>query len=103
MKNLIIFIGILFVLYLIGFLFDENRIDSKYECMSFQHSNAYRGIAALIIMFQHVAGKYGVRYLTPLGGTGVAIFLISSGYGLNESYKRRGIGGGIGFLRLLGC
>lgn len=28
---------------------------------------------------------------TPLGGTGVAIFIFISGYGLNESYKKKGL------------
>lgn len=35
----------------------------------------------------------GGRLLTPLGGIGVAMFLITSGYGLNESYKRNGLNG----------
>lgn len=97
MKNLIIFLVICLVLYGVGFL----KPMTKYSFMSFEHSNACRGIAALIIMLQHVAGKFGVRYFTPLGGVGVTIFLILSGYGLNESYKRRGIrGGGIGNLKL---
>lgn len=33
------------------------------------------------------------RVFTPLGGIGVAMFLILSGYGLNESFKRNGIEG----------
>jgi len=57
--------------------------------MSFTHSYIYRGIAALIIMLQHVAGSFKIRYLTPLGGIGVAMFLISSGYGLNESFIKK--------------
>lgn len=58
--------------------------------MSFAHADIYRGIATLIIILQHVSGLYGTRLFTPLGGIGVAIFLISSGYGLNESYKKLG-------------
>ena len=42
-------------------------------------------------MLQHYAGCKGVRYLTPLGGVGVAIFLVLSGFGLNESFKNNNI------------
>lgn len=56
-----------------------------------KHSLCFRGIAALIIMIQHISGAYGITYFTPLGGTGVAMFLIASGYGVNESYKKKGV------------
>lgn len=68
--------------------------------MSKSHTNICRGIAAIIIVFQHVACGFCVRYFTRQGGIGVAIFLILSGYGLNESFKSKGIGG-IGKLKLL--
>jgi len=92
MNDLVIFPTVLLALYVVGFLFkDKNKL--AYDFMSFGYSNAYRAMVVLIIMLQHVAGGSGVRYLTPLGGIGVAVFLISSGYGLNESYKRRGVRG----------
>lgn len=94
MRNLLIFVAIIFVFYLLGFVFKDKNFKADYEFMSFTHSNSYRAVAALIIMLQHVAGGFGVRYFTPLGGIGVAVFLISSGYGLNESYKRYGVCGG---------
>lgn len=55
MKNLLIFLTLLCLLYLIGFIIREKTIH-KYRFMSFEHSQAYRGIAALVIMLQHVAG-----------------------------------------------
>lgn len=93
MRNLLVFLFIWFALYIIGY-FVSQKDNKDFEFMSKSHTNICRGVAAIIIVFQHVAGGFGVRYLTPLGGIGVAIFLILSGYGLNESFKRKGIGGG---------
>ena len=78
------------LLYVIALL-SCSRNKSGFNFMSFDHSIAYRGVSALIIMLSHAAGRFGVRYFTPLGGIGVAVFLISSGYGLNESYKKKGM------------
>lgn len=44
-------------------------------------------------MFQHCAGSFGTNIFTPFGGTGVAMFLVLSGYGLNESRKAKGMDG----------
>lgn len=94
MKNLALFLLIWLCLYLIGFIGRKHE-DNEFEFMSRTHTNICRAIAAIIIVFQHVAGGFGVRYFTPLGGIGVAMFLILSGYGLSESYKKKGIGGGV--------
>ena len=59
--------------------------------LSFQMTDCYRGVAILLIMLSHVSGTMGTVLLTPLGGTGVAMFLFLSGYGLNESYKKHGL------------
>lgn len=42
----------------------------------------------------HLVGTFfcgGITYFTPLGGIGVAIFLLLSGYGLNESCAKSGL------------
>lgn len=45
-----------------------------------------------MIMLSHCSGSWPHgRLLTPFGGIGVSIFLIVSGYGLNESYKKHGL------------
>lgn len=92
MKNLGIFLVLLCALWLVDFLF-ENKQTADFKFMSVQHTNICRAVAAIIIILQHVAGGFGIRYLTPLGGIGVAIFLILSGYDLNESYKKKKSGG----------
>ena len=54
-------------------------------------SNFFKGLAIILVVFSHCIATFGIRYATPLGGIGVAIFLILSGYGLNESYKKKGL------------
>ena len=98
MRNLGIFLVLLCALWLAGFLF-ENKQTTDVKFMSVQHTNICRAVAAIIIILQHVSGRLGIRYFTPLGGIGVAIFLILSGYGLNESYKKKKSWGGTGSLK----
>ena len=52
-------------------------------------TSVYRGYAILIIMLCHVTGSWNFVGFTPLGGIGVAMFLFLSGYGLNESWKKK--------------
>ena len=57
-----------------------------------QYTTVAKGIAILLIMVCHSSGHWaGGRVLTPLGGIGVSIFLITSGFGLNESFKKSGL------------
>ena len=45
----------------------------------------------MLIMVGHISGTMHTVAFSPIGGTGVALFLIISGYGLNESYKKNGL------------
>lgn len=56
-----------------------------------------KGIAITLITIGHCFGDF-TRAITPFGGIGVALFLILSGYGLNESRLRQVSGnqGGLG-------
>lgn len=58
--------------------------------ISLTYSNVLRGVAILIIMIGHISGTMGTVAFSPLGGTGVALFLFISGYGLSESWKKSG-------------
>ena len=63
-----------------------------YPVLNKEATNAMRGVAIISVIISHfVGGGYGIRLVTPLGGIGVAMFLILSGYGINESYKRKGL------------
>lgn len=55
-------------------------------------TTAIKGIAILLIVICHV-GQFGfhIRMFVPLGGIGVAVFLILSGFGLMESYTKYGL------------
>ena len=62
--------------------------------MGQDYTQMLKGIAIIIIMLGHCSGLWVCgRLLTPFGGIGVSLFLIMSGYGLNESYLKRGLGG----------
>lgn len=63
------------------------------ELLARKNTDVYRGWAILIIMIGHISGCWNWVGLGPLGGMGVAMFLLLSGYGLHESYKRCGIEG----------
>ena len=49
-----------------------------------------KGLAIACIVYGHLGNFFGIRYLTPLGSIGVAMFLVVSGYGINESWKKNG-------------
>ena len=58
--------------------------------MSPDFTIAGKGVAILLVICCHMVGHW-IRYFTPLGGIGVCMFLILSGYGMNESYRKNGI------------
>ena len=58
------------------------------------NTQALRGIAALMIVFFHVVWGYGISPLLNMWGAFfVTIFIILSGYGLEESFRTRGLDG----------
>ncbi len=56
--------------------------------MNVTKTTVYKGIAILLVVICHSVGNFGhgFRFFTPLGGVGVAIFLLLSAYGLNEAW-----------------
>lgn len=61
--------------------------------MSRDNTEYLRGIAIFMVIAHYVSNNLDTRILTPWGGIGVAIFLIISGFGLNESFKKKGLHG----------
>ena len=59
--------------------------------LNFDFTNCLRGISILMIMIGHISGTMDTVLFSPLGGTGVALFLFISGFGLNESFKKNGL------------
>ena len=66
----------------------------KISFLDRSYSQIMKGMAILCVVLCHFMGAFGggVTLFTPLGGIGVAVFLVLSGYGLSESWK---FGGGI--------
>ena len=56
-----------------------------------EYTTFLKGVCMLLIMISHATNSFSFgRPFTPLGGIGVAVFLIVSGYGINESVKKAG-------------
>lgn len=61
------------------------------KLLDYQHTTLLRGVAILMIVLGHVSGTFHTVVLNPIASTGVAIFMILSGYGLTLSYKKNGL------------
>lgn len=88
MKYLFITFLIFAVIYLISFY---KRPRENFSFFDREYTSYIKGLAIFLVILSHMGGSFGIRYLTPLGGIGVAMFLICSGYGLSESYKKKGL------------
>lgn len=53
-------------------------------------TNIIKGLAIILIITCHI-GNFFTRVTTPLGGIGVALFLMISGYGLQKSFCKCGV------------
>lgn len=76
------------------FLFPTGVCTTYYketEIISRQQSTVIKGVAILLILISHISNTMETVIFTPLGGIGVAMFLFCSGYGLNESFKKKGL------------
>lgn len=47
-----------------------------------------KGVGILTVLWAHSGMNYGIGGIQWIAGIGVALFLIFSGYGLTESYKK---------------
>ena len=91
MSNTIFFTGLILILLVLLEYFNKKEKVENIIFMERTYTDALRGCASLLIVISHVSGLTGTRIATPLGGIGVAIFLICSGYGLYFSYKNKGL------------
>ena len=88
-KTIVFLVMVGLFLTILEFLLKD--IDSGIDFMDCRYTNRLRGIAAVIVVISHVSGLTGTRVATPLGGIGVALFLICSGYGMYHSYSQKGL------------
>ena len=78
-------------LLLIGLFQNKEKSYGDMTFMSVERTNILRGIAIILVMMMHASCDAGERVFTPMGGIGVSIFLILSGYGLSVSCQKNGI------------
>lgn len=65
-----------------SFYSNKSNIDiTCYPVLSIVYTDICRGWAIIIIMVGHISGCWNRVGFGPFGGTGVAIFLLLSGYG----------------------
>ena len=82
--------SLLFVIGLLACGFKTKKIE--YLPFDRKHTMILKGMAILTVCWAHAGGKdYGIGGIQWIAGIGVCIFLICSGYGINESFKRNGL------------
>lgn len=64
-------------------------IDSSF--LSIRQTSSSKGLAIILVMLCHIGPYYHAAFLSFAGQIGVSIFLIVSGFGLNESFKKKGL------------
>lgn len=87
----------LFTLFLISVcLFALNKvIKHEYSVsggeLSLSDTSILKGIAIIMVVLGHIGQAIpGLRVFTPLGATGVGVFLLCSGYGIEKSFEKNG-------------
>lgn len=90
MINFLAFNFIVFVLIGGGYLF-SNKYNRDYSFFDRTHTTIIKGIGALLVLWGHVAISNGIRGVQFIAGAGVSLFLICSGYGIEESFKKNGL------------
>lgn len=82
--NILILTSVFFLLFtILGYIIPQKRpmvIGDKY------YSSALKGFSIITVLWSHIGAYSGVNGLQFIAGTGVSIFLILSGYGLELSF-----------------
>ena len=87
----LIFIALSYIAATVILWLKKKSVLRRTESLSVDVTNVCKGIAICGIMLSHIGNLFGVRFLTPLGSWGVGIFLILSGYGLEQSAQKKGL------------
>ena len=85
-----LYIVLFSLFYSVGYVVTKNKLLYIDLPFSKDLSIVGKGVAIAIVVYGHLGNLFGIRYLTPLGGIGVSMFLILSGYGINESWLKYG-------------
>ena len=66
----------------------------KYGLFDNTHFGIIKGIGIFVIVLVHLCNRYlDFPFLSPIAGAAVSIFLLCSGYGLSESFKKKKLHG----------
>lgn len=60
-------------------------------CISKDNSSFLKGLAIILVIANHIVGKIGNTPGSILGAIGVSMFFLLSGYGLSESFNKKGL------------
>lgn len=82
---------LLILAFLALFSFKKLNVEISAQSFSRDYTTLMRGLAILFVVLHHLGNYSGSVIFTPLGGIGVAMFLVISGYGLHESYQKNGL------------
>lgn len=87
--------GIMSILVVLGIatlvIHTNTTLDRAF--LSLHHTTIIKGIAILMVVISHIGDNSEFRVFSPLGAIGVAMFLICSGYGLHQSFMKKGLDG----------
>ena len=91
MKTIILFIVVTILIFASGFVNRKDNPEKERHFLPRDYTNALRGLAIIMIMYGHICGRYNESvWFSPFACTGVAVFLLLSGYGNNESFFLKG-------------
>lgn len=79
---------VLIICCVYAFSAKKNLYDSFF---SRSQTGILKGVGILTVLWAHSGMNYGIGGIQWIAGIGVALFLIFSGYGLTESYKKNGL------------
>ena len=89
MKYFALLTFLIFTCYVLGFI----KKPEKYRWMDRNYTTAIKGFSILTVIWAHSGAKLSVGGIQFIAGIGVALFLICSGYGLEVSFEKKGLGG----------
>ena len=89
MKSLLLFSIFELCLILAGFF---RRPFSEIRWMSREYTGTLKGISMMTVLWSHVGQTCGVQHIQFIGSVGLSLFIMFSGYGLQLSVEKNGLG-----------
>lgn len=87
-KIFLVFTCFIFIIYLFGFFICQKE---ETNFMNQNFTKGLKGFSILLIVWCHIGAILDANNIQFIAGIGVSIFLICSGFGLEQSYKKNGL------------